>query len=157
MIWRAVFDRLGSSMIPEKENIGADVAFVSYEAKRRLGQGAFRILVTDAYNRRCAMTGEKTLPVLEAAHIKPVSLAGQHEVKNGLLLRSDLHILFDKGYLTVDRSHTINVSRRIKEEYENGRDYYALHGRKLSVLPEHREEYPSEEFLNWHNENIYCG
>jgi len=157
LIWRAVFDRLGSSMIPEKENIGADVAFVSYEAKRRLGQGAFRILVTDAYKRRCAMTGEKTLPVLEAAHIKPVSLAGQHEVKNGLLLRSDLHILFDKGYLTVDRSHTINVSRRIKEEYENGRDYYALHGRKLSVLPEHREEYPSEEFLNWHNENIYCG
>ncbi|HPQ89852.1 MAG TPA: HNH endonuclease, partial [Candidatus Mcinerneyibacteriales bacterium] len=109
------------------------------------------------YQRRCAMTGERTLPVLEAAHIKPVSLLGRHEVRNGLLLRSDLHILFDKGYLTVDRSHTINVSRRIKEEYENGRDYYALHGKKLSVLPKHIEEYPSEIFLRWHNENIYCG
>jgi putative restriction endonuclease len=42
-----------------------------YLTRGRLGQGAFRILVTDAYERRCAVTGEKTLPVLEAAHIKP--------------------------------------------------------------------------------------
>jgi putative restriction endonuclease len=37
----------------------------------RLGQGAFRLLVTDAYQRRCAVTGERTLPVLDAAHIRP--------------------------------------------------------------------------------------
>ena len=37
----------------------------------RLGHGAFRLLVTDAYQRRCAVTGERTLPVLDAAHIRP--------------------------------------------------------------------------------------
>jgi putative restriction endonuclease len=61
----------------------------------RLGQGSFRVLVTAAYDRRCAVTGEKVLPVLEAAHAKPYALGGHHAVSNGLLLRSDLHTLFD--------------------------------------------------------------
>ena len=78
----------------------------------RLGQGLFRILVTDAYSRRCAITGERTLPVLEAAHIKPYSLVMRHEISNGLLLRSDLHRLLDEGYLTVDpEDHRIVVSK----------------------------------------------
>lgn len=55
----------------------------------RLGQGAFRVLVTETYHRRCAISGEKTLPVLEAAHIKPFAEHGPHIIKNGLLLRSD--------------------------------------------------------------------
>jgi putative restriction endonuclease len=59
----------------------------------RLGQGAFRVVVTDAYDRRCAITRERTLPVLEAAHIKPYSEGGIHDLPNGLLLRSDLHRL----------------------------------------------------------------
>lgn len=63
--------------------------------KPRIGQGAFKVLITDAYQRRCAITGEKTLPVLEAAHIKPYSLDGPHEINNGLLLRRDFHTLFD--------------------------------------------------------------
>ncbi len=45
----------------------------------RLGQGAFRVLVTDAYQRRCALTGESTLPVLEAAHIQPYAESGPHD------------------------------------------------------------------------------
>lgn len=95
----------------------------------RLGQGLFRIILTDAYGRRCAMTGERTMPVLEAAHIKPYTLTRRHDVSNGLLLRSDLHKLFDEGYLTVDPAdRRIVVSSRIKEEFENGREYYKLHG-----------------------------
>jgi hypothetical protein len=43
----------------------------------RLGQGSFRVLVTETYQRRCALTGEKTLPVLEAAHIKPYAELGR--------------------------------------------------------------------------------
>lgn len=60
-----------------------------YLTRGRLGQGAFRVLVTDAYLRRCAVTGEKTLPVLEAAHIRPFALNGPNYVRNGILLRSD--------------------------------------------------------------------
>lgn len=68
-----------------------------YLTKPRIGQGSFRLLVTDAYKRRCAITGENTLPVLEAAHIVPYSQNGTHDVSNGLLLRADFHKLFDAG------------------------------------------------------------
>ncbi|GIQ61625.1 hypothetical protein PACILC2_01930 [Paenibacillus cisolokensis] len=97
--------------------------------KPRIGQGTFKVLITDAYRRRCAITGEKTLPVLEAAHIKPYSLDGPHEINNGLLLRRDFHTLFDRGYITIDKNFTVEVSRRIKEDFGNGKEYYAHHGK----------------------------
>ena len=86
------------------------------------------MLVTDAYHRRCAITGERTLPALEAAHIRPYAEGGDHEARNGLLLRRDIHSLFDAGYVTVTPSRHFEVSRRIKEEFDNGRHYYELHG-----------------------------
>lgn len=126
-----------------------------YVIRPRLGQGAFRVLVTDAYKRRCAITGERTLPVLESSHIKPFSLSGPHSVNNGLLLRSDLHKLFDLGYLTVTTDYHVEVSRRIKEEYENGRHYYAFHGKELLSLPANLTDRPSSEYIEWHNRNRY--
>ena len=123
--------------------------------RHRLGQSAFRVIVTDAYQRRCAITGEKTLPVLEAAHIKPYSLNGPHSVNNGLLLKSDFHTLFDDGYITIDRDYRINVSRRLHEDYGNGRDYYKYHGQKMIILPEKNTELPSIEYLRWHNDNVF--
>ena len=62
----------------------------------RLGQGSFRFAVTSAYENACAVTMEHSLPVLDAAHIRPYAEGGEHEVSNGLLLRSDIHRLFDK-------------------------------------------------------------
>jgi putative restriction endonuclease len=121
----------------------------------RIGQGTFKVLVTEAYHRRCAITGEKTLPVLEAAHIKPYSQQGPHSTCNGLLLRKDLHTLFDRGYLTIDESLHIEVSKRIKEDYGNGREYYAFHGKKLAEVPDSIYEKPSQQYLRWHNENVY--
>lgn len=122
----------------------------------RLGQGAFRVLVTDIYDRRCAVTGERTLPVLQAAHIKPYSAEGPHEPRNGLLLRSDLHTLLDRGYVTVTPQLRLEVSRRIREEFANGRDYYALHGRPVR-LPEREGFAPAREFLDWHASNVFRG
>ena len=123
--------------------------------RHRLGQGAFRVVVTDAYQRRCAITGEKTLPVLEAAHIKPYAAEGPHSVNNGLLLKSDFHTLFDSGYITIDEDYRIDVSRRLHEDYGNGRDYYKYHGERLLILPERKIDLPSKEFLRWHNENVF--
>ena len=125
--------------------------------KPRIGQGAFKVLITDAYYRRCAITGEKTLPVLEAAHIKPYSLEGPHQINNGLLLRSDFHTLFDRGYITVDKNLTVEVSHRIKEDFGNGKEYYAHHGSKLIILPERKDHLPNPHYLEWHNENVYLG
>jgi putative restriction endonuclease len=122
----------------------------------RLGQGAFRLLVTDAYERRCAVTGERTLPVLDDAHIRPYAAAGPHDLRNGLLLRKDLHALFDAGYVTVTPSLELRVSRRIREEFENGRDYYALDRRPVR-LPVSPAPPPSRDYLEWHGETVFRG
>lgn len=65
------------------------------------------------------------MPVLNAAHIKPYAEDGPHEVRNGLLLREDLHTLFDRGYMTITKDYRVEVSKRIKEDYGNGKEYYA--------------------------------
>jgi putative restriction endonuclease len=122
----------------------------------RLGQGTFRVLVTDLYERRCSVTGERTLPVLEAAHIRPFSDSGPHDPRNGLLLRSDLHTLFDRGYVTVTPELRFEVSGRIRDEFENGRDYYALHGRAIRP-PSEVHLAPAREYLDWHAANVFRG
>lgn len=154
-LWLDVQSRLGvSDRVLESDGdrtrYGAE-----YLTRARLGQGAFRVLVTEAYDRRCAITGERTLPVLQASHIKPFKRSGPNLVSNGLLLRSDLHLLFDAGYLTVTPNLDVEVSNRIKEEFKNGREYYAHHGRRLAVIPPNFIERPSFEFLKWHNENCF--
>jgi len=84
---------------------------------------------------------------LETSHIKPYSENGPHSLNNGLLLRSDLHTLYDRGYLTITTDNKVVVSRRIKEDYGNGREYYKMHGKDLLVLPESYEEQPSKKYI----------
>ena len=121
----------------------------------RLGQGAFRVLVTDAYERRCAITGECTLPVLEAAHILPFAENGPHDISNGLLLRSDFHKLFDAGLITITDDLRVEISSRIRDEWSNGKAYYRLHGQKLASLPKVQTNRPRASFLQWHNEKRF--
>jgi putative restriction endonuclease len=122
--------------------------------RRRLGQGSFRVLVTDTYERRCAVTQERVLPVLEAAHIKPVAAGGTHRIDNGLLLRSDLHKLFDRGYVTVTPDHRIRVSRRLREDFHNGEYYRQFEGSEI-WLPRAPEDLPDPEFLEWHADVVF--
>ncbi len=96
------------------------------------------------------------MPALEAAHIKPYSEGGSHTPNNGLLLRRDIHSLFDAGYVTVTPDFRFEVSRRIREEYENGRHYYALHGSKIE-LPNDQGQRPDQSALRWHNEFTFKG
>ncbi len=114
-LWEQVRSRLAGkpSHLPEKRIEETSRYGTPTLVKLRLGQGSFRILVTDAYGRACAITEEHTLPALEAAHIKPYGDSGPHAVYNGLLLRSDVHRLFDKGYITVTPELRIEVSRRL--------------------------------------------
>ena len=122
----------------------------------RLGQGSFRVVVTDIYERRCAITRERVLPVLEAAHIKPVKDGGRHETTNGLLLRSDIHRLFDRGYVTVTPDHRFRVSRKLKEDFHNGEEYLQLAGSEL-WLPRAADDRPNREFLEWHADLVFRG
>ncbi len=125
--------------------------------KLRLGQGAFRIVITELYQRRCAISGEKTLPVLEAAHIKPFAMNGENAASNGILLRSDIHTLFDAGYVTVTDQHRIEISKRLHDDFGNGKDYYHYHGQKLVVEPSDQLLMPARDNLRWHNEHVYLG
>ncbi|MFH1726153.1 MAG: HNH endonuclease [Elusimicrobiota bacterium] len=122
----------------------------------RLGQGSFRLAVTSAYGRACAVTMEHSLPVLDAAHIRPYSEGGAHEISNGLLLRSDIHRLFDRGYVTVAPDLRFQVSRKLKDDFSNGRSYYGLHGQPIH-LPTQPDERPNKLVLNWHNKNLFLG
>lgn len=128
-----------------------------YLTKVRMGQGAFRVSLTDAYFRKCAITGEKTLPVLEAAHIKPFSESGPNHIANGILLRADFHKLYDAGYVTFTNDYTVEISRKIKEEFENGKEYYKFHGSKLMILPANDRDKPNVDYITWHNINVYNG
>lgn len=154
-LWNAVRDRLEASLSAVAAGEASPVYGQDYLAHARIGQGAFRVLVTDACHRRCAVTGERTLPVLEAAHIKPYASAGPNQVRNGILLRSDLHKLFDLGYLTVSEDLHVEVSSRIKEEHENGHEYYEHSGQKLVVVPEYLQEQPFRDYLAWHNNEVF--
>ena len=87
---------------------------------------------------------------LEAAHIRPYADGGEHEVQNGLLLWRDIHSLFDAGYVTVTLDLTFEVSRYIREEFENGRYYSSLHGRWIAK-PDQLNERPDPGALAWHN------
>lgn len=156
-LWDAVSDRLATmpvtvaQPIPGLARHGAPVL-----VRPRLGQGAFRLAVTDGYERRCTVTGERTLPILDAAHIKAFSAGGEHEVANGLLLRTDIHRLFDLGYVTVSQDGRFEVSRRLKADFDNGRHYYALHGERLRP-PGGKLPGPAPEALAWHSEHRYLG
>lgn len=120
----------------------------------RLGQGAFKSLVTVAYHRRCAVTGAKITPVLEAAHIRPVAQAGEHRLDNGLLLRSDVHTLYDRGYLGIDSIHRLHVSPRLRSDFGNGDEFYARSGEVVG-LPERAADRPSQEFVSWHMDTVF--
>jgi putative restriction endonuclease len=123
-------------------------------ARRRLGQGAFRFRVTDTYGRRCAVSSEHTLPVLEAAHIKPVGLGGEHQITNGLLLRSDIHRLFDRGYVTITPDLTFRVSKRLDDDWKNGKIYYALDKKPIN-LPVETACAPDKTLLDWHGQAVF--
>ncbi len=122
----------------------------------RLGQGIFRVQVLDAYGRACAVTGEHSLPVIEAAHVMPYARGGQHDVRNGIALRTDLHRLLDRGYVTIGEDMRFVVGKRLKSDYDNGRTYYVLSGQPIAV-PEATTLRPLEEVLAWHREHVYLG
>ena len=122
----------------------------------RVGQDAFKALVLGAYQRHCAVTGSRIEPVLQAAHIRPVKDGGVHRLGNGLLLRSDVHKLFDDGYLGVDERYRLRVSPRLKTEFGNGAEFYERERQGVKVaVPARRVERPDAEALNWHMDTVF--
>jgi putative restriction endonuclease len=153
-LWDAVRLQLRSQPVLRDQVGEGEVMWNSALVRQRLGQGAFRILVTDTYDRHCAITGEKALPALEAAHIQPVTQEGNHRIDNGLLMRSDIHRLFDAGYVTITPDYKFHASRKLKDDFDNGEEYFRLNGSNI-WLPRDSDSRPKREFLEWHSDTIF--
>lgn len=111
----------------------------------RQGQPAFRSALLDAYERRCALTLCDVVDVLEAAHITRYLGPKTNDVRNGLLLRADLHTLYDRLLIAIDpMTHEVWVAPQLK-----GSEYSELEGRvlRLPANPLHR---PSSHALLTH-------
>jgi putative restriction endonuclease len=135
--------------VPDQARFGAPTLFTP-----RLGQGAFRVAVTEAYGRQCAVTDGKVLPALDAAHIMPFGEGGEHVKSNGILLRKDIHSVFDAGYVTIKDDYTFTVSKKVKEVFNNGEEYLRLHGREVR-RPERKIDWPDIDLLRWHNKERF--
>ncbi len=115
----------------------------------RSGQSKFRISVLEAYGGTCCVTGCNVEPALEAAHIFPYNGERTNEVQNGLLLRSDIHRLFDLGMLWIDPSDmTICLSVRLVDSV------YSQYLKCDISLPLLASLHPSIKALEWHLNNI---
>ena len=123
-------------------------------APYRLGQQSFQAVVLEAYHGHCAITQTKIRPVLQAAHIRPVTEGGEHRLDNGLLLRSDVHTMFDRGYLAIDDNYRLLVSPRLRGEFGNGERFYAKAGEVIE-LPDRKIDRPQREFLQWHIDTVF--
>lgn len=124
----------------------------AYLTQGRLGQSNFRMAVMRYYNSRCSISGCSIPQVLEAAHIKPYSQNGPHAVNNGILLRKDIHSLFDQGYITIDpHTYKVKVSSHIKLDTNYGQ----FDQQSVVSLPKDPALRPLEEYLLWHNNNVF--
>jgi putative restriction endonuclease len=111
--------------------------------------------VFDAYGARCAITGEHTRPVLDAAHIQPYLGPRSNHVQNGLVLTKEFHTLFDLGFVAVTAEYRVRVSGALRDRWHNGHRYYNYEGRRLAVLPEHDADRPSPAALDWHEKHRF--
>ena len=115
------------------------------EVVRRRGQPAFRAALIMAYEGRCAISGCDASEALEAAHIYPYRGDYTNHLTNGLLLRADLHTLFDLGLLTIDSATmTAQFSESLRMSH-----YSPLHGTALNI-PHNENQRPNAEALDWH-------
>ncbi len=160
-LWRQVVDRLDRHRHP---SVGGDKSSAAIPGgygepvprPTRLGQGTFRVVVMDTYERQCAITAERALPTLDAVHIRPFSLEPKNYINNGVLLRSDIHRLFEAGYLTVTPGYRVEVSHRIRDDFDDGEYYLRLRGTEI-FRPRNLDQRPDPEILRWHNENRFRG
>ena len=113
--------------------------------KTRRGQPEFRSRLLRAYCGICAISGSAVEPLLEAAHIVPHAVETNYTISNGLLLRADLHTLFDLHLIAIDASRCVAVSQSLKST-----EYAQYRGRPLSSLPSEPDHQPSRDQLKRH-------
>ena len=132
-----------SDISPTAEDLKMDTRlFALKKSAVRQGQSSFRNALLDAYDGRCAISGYEVESVIQAAHIIEYRGSLSNDVRNGMPLRADLHILFDRGFLGVDPDHfKVAIGSQIEHS-----PYAKLDGRSL-LLPSNKTAWPKEEYV----------
>lgn len=115
------------------------------QVARRRGQATFRAALLEAYGGKCCITGCALKDALEAAHIIPYLGEHSQHVQNGLLLRADIHTLFDLGLLVITDGYRVKLSPIALED-----DSYVNLESKQLELPNDPAHYPSLDALGSH-------
>ena len=121
--------------LPDSEALGV--------IKQRRGQLLFRKKLLVAWHGRCAVTECAIVDLLEAAHIKPHREGHNYQTSNGLLLRADIHTLFDLALLSIDETFRVHVAPKLARS-----EYARLQGKLLAQLPTRHEDRPSAAAIN---------
>ena len=140
--------------IQESELKGLDrLAYV----KQRINQQAFRTMVLNYYEQRCAITGINIPELLVASHIIPWAENPEERLnpENGICLSALYDKAFDKGYISIDNQYRVILSDTLKQ-YRNEsffeKHFTAIEGAKIHLPDYHR---PSKLFLEWHRDVIF--
>ncbi len=104
---------------------------------QRRGQGKFKGDILKAYNNKCCVSGETCQELLDAAHLQEYLNEDSNHIQNGILLRVDLHRLYDNGLLYIDNNYKIRISPKI-----TSRIYRKYHNKPI-LLPEDENDHPS--------------
>jgi len=138
-----VFDFDPNSLSEAREIIARNIA-------NRRGQKKFRESLLKAYNRKCAITNSHVIETLDAAHIFPYKGDSTNNIQNGVLLRTDIHTLFDLGLITIhpDKFEVIVSKRLLNSEYQK------FNGQKI-FLPKKVTDRPSKKSLMYHKDKIF--
>lgn len=140
--------------LPEGEN-------VEREIKARIGQDFFRKTVLTAYGNTCCVTGMKSPDLLIASHIKPWrdsdSKTERTNPCNGLCLNALHDKAFDRGFITINGSYKVIISKKMKniDMDEQTREWFYSYGGKRIILPD--KFFPGKEFIEYHNDVVFQG
>lgn len=108
---------------------------IERQVKERRGQQQFRDALRQRYGDRCLVTGCQVLAALEAAHIKPYRGENDNDPANGLLLRADIHTLFDLDLIGIE-PETLRVE--VVPAVAKDKNYGSLDGKKLCLTGKRR-------------------
>jgi hypothetical protein len=155
-VTRQLFKSITGRNLPQSKSKPSPPDLSNDERKRirasivqRQGQPAFREELLVTYSRRCAVSRCYVASVLEAAHIRPYSGEESNHPCNGILLRADLHLLFDQQLLTIEpEDFHIKIDQRLR-----GTEYWKFNARRLR-LPKRKDQHPSRDWLKWRRRSL---
>ncbi|MFC8530778.1 HNH endonuclease [Nocardia sp. NPDC057227] len=123
--------RLGGGILRPLDSTTAQLrhGHATRPTRVRIGQRQFREMLLAQFGPRCAFTGDLPAAALDACHLYSYAKVGRHHEHGGVLLRRDLHTLFDRGLVAVDANDTIDIAT----DYCRYPTYASLHGQPLTV------------------------